>query len=54
MNSKINLNTIILVLILIVLVFVIVGGFALVSMVRQLKRKSRRSSIPPPRSFPTR
>jgi hypothetical protein len=36
MNSKINLNTIILVLILIVLVFVVVGGFALVSMVRQL------------------
>ena len=42
MNSKINLNTIILVLILIVLVFVIVGGFALVSMVRQLTQPLER------------
>ena len=42
MNSKINLNTIILVLILIVLVFVIVGGFALVNMVRQLTQPLER------------
>ena len=42
MNSKINLNTIILVLILIVLVFVVVGGFAVVSMVRELTQPLER------------
>jgi hypothetical protein len=42
MNSRINLNTIILVLILVVLVFVIVGGFALVNMVRQLTQPLER------------
>jgi hypothetical protein len=42
MNSKINLNTIILVLILIVLVFVVVGGFAVVGMVRQLTQPLER------------
>ena len=42
MNSKINLNTIILVLILIALVFVIVGGFALISTVRHLTQPLER------------
>ena len=42
MNSKINLNTIILVLILIALVFVIVGGFALISTIRHLTQPLER------------
>jgi hypothetical protein len=42
MNSKINLNTIILVLILIVLVFVVVGGFVVANTVRQLTQPLER------------
>ena len=42
MNSKINLNTIILVLILIVLVFVVVGGYVVASTVRQLTQPLER------------